>query len=238
MTDVDRQIARSAELLERTGERYRSGMIRRHRADGVGARIARIAAADGAILLATIMFAIIVGPIGLLGAVGVMGLLIATTIALAILPTAPEPTPEKLREVPLKALPAQTERWLATQRAALPAPAISLIDQIGVRLDTLSPQLATLGEDAPAAVEVRKLVGEQLPEFIKGYTRVPAELRRIERNGKTPDAQLLDGLRLIENEIGEMTSQLAEGDLDQLATRGRYLEIKYRGDGADTVGAD
>ncbi|OYY68742.1 hypothetical protein [Sphingomonas sp. 28-63-12] len=236
MTDVDRQIARSAELLERTGERHRAGMLRRQRTDGIGQRVTRIALADGAILLATIIFALAVGPIGLLGAVGVIGLLIVVTLALAILPTAPAPTPERLREVPLKALPAQTERWLATQRAALPAPAITLIDQIGLRLDTLSPQLATLGEDAPAAADVRKLVGEQLPEFIKGYTRVPPELRRVERNGKTPDAQLIDGLRLIENEIGEMTTQLAEGDLDQLATRGRFLEIKYRGDSADPVG--
>jgi hypothetical protein len=61
---------------------------------------------------------------------------------------------------------------------------------------------------------------------------VPPELRRVERNGSTPDAQLLDGLRLIESQIGEMTTQLAEGDLDQLATHGRFLEIKYRGDGA------
>ncbi len=230
MTDVDRQIARSAELLDRTAESRRAGMVRRQRAEGIGRRITRIAVADGAILLATIIFALVVGPIGLLGAVAVMGLLIAVTLALAIFPTVAAPTPEKLREVPLKALPAQTERWLSSQRAALPAPAISLIDQIGMRLETLSPQLATLGEDEPAAAEVRKLIGEQLPEFIKGYTRVPVELRRVERNGKTPDAQLLDGLRLIESEIGGMTSQLAEGDLDQLATRGRFLEIKYRGD--------
>ena len=27
-----------------------------------------------------------------------------------------------------------------------------------------------------------------------------------------------------------MSEELAQGDLDSLATRGRYLEIKYRGD--------
>ena len=236
MTDIDRQIARSAELINRVDARSRRSARRRHGPNDIGTRVARIAIADGAILLATIIFALAIGPIGLLGAVAVMGLMMATTVALAVFPATPLPTPEKLREVSLKALPQQTERWLDTQRPALPAPAITLIDQIGLRLDTLGPQLAMLGEDEPAAAEVRKLVGEQLPEFIKGYTRVPPELRRVERNGKTPDAQLLDGLRLIENEIGEMTTQLAEGDLDQLATRGRFLEIKYRGDGADPVG--
>jgi len=29
-----------------------------------------------------------------------------------------------------------------------------------------------------------------------------------------------------------MTEQLAQGDLDALATRGRFLEIKYRDEGA------
>ena len=77
---------------------------------------------------------------------------------------------------------------------------------------------------------MRKLVGEQLPEFVKGYQRVPQPLRGVPRNGKTPDAELIDGLKLIEQEIGEMSGRLAEGDLDSLATRGRFLEIKYRGD--------
>jgi hypothetical protein len=81
---------------------------------------------------------------------------------------------------------------------------------------------------------VRKLVGEQLPELLKGYARVPLPLRGVERNGKTPDAQLAEGLQLIDREISEMSSQLAQGDLDSLATRGRFLEIKYRDD--DAVG--
>jgi hypothetical protein len=52
----------------------------------------------------------------------------------------------------------------------------------------------------------------------------------VERNGRTPDQQLIDGLQLIDGEIGQMTEQLAQGDLDSLAVRGRYLEIRYRGD--------
>ncbi len=113
----------------------------------------------------------------------------------------------------------------------MPAPAVSLADAIGIKLDTLSSQLATLGEDEPmAASEVRKLLGEQLPELIRGYQRVPEPLRRVERNGRTPDQQLVDGLRIIDTEIAAMTQQLAQGDLDSLATRERYLQIKYQGE--------
>jgi hypothetical protein len=229
MTDVDRQIARSAELLQRTSATYREGLLRQQRSQSLGRRLTRIALADAAILIGAVVIGLGM-PLGMFGALAVMTLLIATTLMLAIFPTTPPPTPERLRAVDIKALPAQTRAWLETQRPALPAPAMTLVDQIGVRLQTLSPQLAMLRDEDPTAQEVRKLVGEQLPEFLKGYTQVPAPLRGVERNGKTPDAQLLDGLKLIDKEIGEMSEQLAQGTLDTLETRGRFLEIKYRGD--------
>jgi hypothetical protein len=33
----------------------------------------------------------------------------------------------------------------------------------------------------------------------------------------------------VESELSRMTEQLASGDLDKLATQGRYLELKYKG---------
>lgn len=232
-TDVDRQIANASEFLDRTRERYSSlsQRSRRRREAEFLRRLGRIALADAAILLAAFVIGWFV-PLGMFGALGVMALLIAATLIFAIFPVASTPTPEALAQVPLKALPLQTEQWLEQQRKALPAPARTLVDSIGVRLETLAPQLATLNEAEPAAAEIRKLVGEQLPELVRGYQRVPEPLRSVERNGLTPDQQLAQGLRLIEEEIGEMSSQLAQGDLDLLATRGRYLQIKYQGDDA------
>ncbi|UUL81753.1 hypothetical protein [Sphingomonas qomolangmaensis] len=232
MTDVDRQIARASEALDRSRERY--GQVRargkRKREAEVLKRVGRIAAADAAIIVGALILSAFV-PLGVGGALLVMGLLIAATLLLAIFPVAAAPTPQRLAETPLKALPLQTEQWLETQRRALPAPAQTLVDSIGVKLETLSPQLATLDEREPAAAEVRKLVAEQLPELLNGYGRVPEPLRRTERNGITPDQQLVNGLRVIDDEIAQMTAQLAQGDLDLLATRGRYLQIRYQGDG-------
>ena len=65
-------------------------------------------------------------------------------------------------------------------------------------------------------------------ELLKGYAKVPPPLRGVARNGKSPDAQLADALKLIDDEIGDMSAQIAQGDLDSLETRGRFLEIKYR----------
>ena len=230
MSEVDDQIARATAAMERISDGYRSNVGSAAGRASLSKRLVRIAIADVAILVAAIVIGMI-APIGLFGALLVMALLIAATVTLAIWPPERPPTPERLTQVDLKALPAQTERWLASQRPRLPAPAVTLADRIGARLDALSPQLARVGEDTPAAGDIRKLVGEQLPAFIGDYERVPKSLRNTPRNGRTPDAELIDGLKLIEQEIADMTAQLAQGDLDSFATRGRYLEMKYRDDG-------
>ncbi|MGY4397115.1 hypothetical protein ACVWZA_002306 [Sphingomonas sp. UYAg733] len=232
MTDVDRQIARSTEYLDRTRDRAAALSARRRKRQGteVLTRLGRIAAVDVTILIAAMVVGWII-PLGIGGAMLVMAALIAATLALAIFPTTPDVKPETFGQTPLKLLPMKTEQWLESQRPALPAPAQSLVDGIGVRLEALTPQMVDLNEQEPAAAEVRKLIGEQLPELLKGYSKVPQALRGIERNGKTPDQQLADGLKVIEEQIAGMSAQLAEGDLNLLATRGRFLEIKYREDG-------
>lgn len=235
MTDVDRLRARADALIERSRARAPATAadqrIRRRREADIVKRVTRIAAADGAILLSAIIFALAVAPLGITGAMIVAMLLIASTLLFAILPVGSTPEAEQLGQVPLKALPRTTEHWLDTQRPALPAPVLGLVDSIGVKLEILAPQLAKLDENQPAAGEVRKLIGEQLPELVRGYTRVPEPLRRVERNGLTPDQQLAQGLQVIDDEIAEMSAQLAQGDLDLLATRGRYLQIKYQSEG-------
>jgi hypothetical protein len=200
---------------------------RARQTQAIGKRLTRIAVADVAILIAAMVVGWIV-PLGIGGAMLVMALLVAATVFFAVWPAERAPTPERLAAVDIRALPAQTERWLEAQRPALPAPAMTLVDRIGLRLETLTPQLATLDANTQEAVDVRKLIGEQLPAFVKDYEKVPQSLRTTPRNGRTPDAELVDGLKLIEQEIGEMTARLAQGDLDNLSTRGRFLEMKYK----------
>ena len=194
-------------------------------------RLVRIAAAVVAILVGFTLVGMVM-PVGIMGALLLIVLLAAAVLGLAVWPAderAPPP-PEKLRTVDLKALPAQTGRWLGAQRPALPAPARGIADRIGARLDVLSPQLGSVDPETETALELRRLIGEQLPAFVNDYARVPVPLRGVERNGRSPDRELTDGLGLIEREIGAMTERLAQGDLDSLATRGRYLEMKYKGE--------
>jgi hypothetical protein len=190
-------------------------------------KVSRAAMAVGGVLLAAGVAGAILNGIGFFGVMltGIVG--VAAAYVMLRYPEMPMPTTESLKQTDLETLAGKTEIWLESQQAALPPPAISLMQNIGVRLDQLAPQLQSLSENDPAAFEVRRLVGEHLPELINGYRRIPDSLKRQEYAGKTPEQQLLDGLKVIDKEIETMTGQIARGELDKLATRGRYLELKY-----------
>ena len=190
-------------------------------------KVSRAAVAVGAVLIGAGIIGTVINGIGFSGVMITALAMAAAAYALLRYPKMPMPTTESLRQTDLATLAGKTEMWLESQRPALPAPAITLMQDIGLRLDQLAPQLQNLGENDPAALEVRKLVGEHLPELINGYKRIPETLKRKEHGGKTPEQQLVDGLKLIDREIETMTGQISRGELDKLATRGRYLELKY-----------
>ena len=190
-------------------------------------KVSRAAVAVGAVLIGAGIIGTVINGIGFSGVMITALAMAAAAYALLRYPKMPMPTTESLRQTDLATLAGKTEMWLESQRPALPAPAITLMQDIGLRLDQLAPQLQNLGENDPAAREVRKLVGEHLPELINGYKRIPETLKRKEHGGKTPEQQLVDGLKLIDREIETMTGQISRGELDKLATRGRYLELKY-----------
>lgn len=190
-------------------------------------KVSRAAVAVGAVLIGAGIIGTIIDGIGFSGVMITLLAGAAATYAFLRYPSMPMPTTESLRQTDLATLAGKTEMWLESQRPALPAPAVNLMQDIGLRLDQLAPQLQTLSDNDPAAREVRKLVGEHLPELINGYKRIPETLKRKEHGGKTPEQQLVDGLKLIDREIETMTGQISRGELDKLATRGRFLELKY-----------
>ena len=181
----------------------------------------------GVVLLALSIIGSIIGGIGVVGFSATVLAAVAVFALFMIFPKMPVPTPEKILKSDLRTLAGKTEIWLEAQRPALPPPAQNVLNEIGTRLDQLSPQLQHLGENDPAANDIRRLVGEHLPEMIASYQRIPAPMRKEEHAGSTPEAQLVSGLGVISKEIDAITRTIARGELDALATRGRYLELKY-----------
>ncbi|MET0180264.1 MAG: hypothetical protein ABW194_07260 [Novosphingobium sp.] len=232
--------ARGALVRQRAGGRSPSigrgsaRLKRRHAA----AKLKRMSAAMAAILVAAMAAGLILDGIGFEGLMLTLLAIVAAVVVLARYPRLQPPSRERLNEGDVRTLVGRTELWLEGQRPALPAPAVELVDRIGVQLDALGLQLEGLAAEQPAAIEVRKLVGEHLPSMIDSYRRIPGHLRGEDRGGRTPDQQLADGLGKISQEIDQVTRQLAAGDIDNLAIRGRYLDYRYGGALEDGTGGD
>jgi hypothetical protein len=232
MVDSRATMARAEEVLDRIRSQTSPRAVKAHRRRVVGF-FRRLKYAFFAVLGVALAGGLIGSFVTPLGIWGFFLMLVAMAIVFFGImgwPQAAEPTPQQMAKSDLPLLPSQTERWLEAQRPALPAPAQRLADEIGIKLEALGPQLAQLDPKAPAAYEFRKLMAEELPDLVEGYKKVPEGMRRAERNGGgSPDKQLVEGLRVVDDELRRMGEQLVSGDLDKLATQGRYLELKYRG---------
>lgn len=231
MSEVDKISALGNAAIERSRERRRpigtkSVALRRQH---LYKKLGRVLVAGGIVLIGAALFGALIKPLGFTGLLALMVLLIGVAVLFGKWPPFPEPRQADLPKADLKQLAGRTEIWLEAQRPALPAPARQLVDGIGVQLDLLAPQLQTLDAATPAAANIRKLVGEDLPELVAGYQRIPAGLRGETHGGRTPDETLLGGLKMLEREIGDAARTLAAGEIDKLATRERYLQLKYEG---------
>ncbi|MBT2134865.1 hypothetical protein KK137_11020 [Croceibacterium sp. LX-88] len=194
-------------------------------------RIKLIGASLLAIVFAAMALGIAIDGIGFTGIMVAFLAVVAATFLFSNFPKVRVPNRSDLNTGDVRHMVARTELWLEHQRPALPPPAVTLVDQIGVQLDALGLQLENVDPVHPAAVETRKLVGETLPGMVDAYRKIPASLRREERAGSTPDKQLVESLGKISNEIDRVTRQLADGALDDLAIRTRYLDYRYGADG-------
>ncbi len=192
-------------------------------------KLVRAFIAFWAVLVGAGVAGLVLGGIGLEGIMLTVLALIAVVAFFLVYPRMKPPRRADLTKGDVRQLVGRTELWLEHQRPALPPPAARIVGDIGVQLDALGLQLETIDPAHPAAQETRKLVGEYLPEMIESYRRIPGHLRREERAGGTPDQQLEESLRKISGEIDHVTRQLADGALDDLAIRSRYLDYKFGG---------
>ncbi|HYD25311.1 MAG TPA: hypothetical protein VEB68_10970 [Croceibacterium sp.] len=238
-SDVILREAKSSLVTQRSGGYHRRApSIGRGSADlkqrNLKTRLKLIGGSLLAILAATTLAGIVIDGIGFAGVVIAFFAVIAATLLFANFPKVRVPRRSDLNTGDVRQMVARTELWLEHQRPALPPPAVTLVDQIGVQLDALGLQLANVDPLHPAAVETRKLVGETLPGMVEAYRRIPAPLRKEQRAGATPEQQIVDSLGKISAEIDSVTRQLADGALDDLAVRTRYLDYRY---GQDDLGA-
>ncbi len=235
--DTERVISEGRALLRdnRTGGRHRmAGSIGKGSANAKMKNLVKRAGYFGAAVLAIFVAVSIAGAvlggIGFWGVVAAFFAVIGAGIVFSQFPKVKVPRRAELAKGNPRQMVARTELWLEAQRPALPPPAIKIVDQLGVQLDALGLQLETVDANHPAAREVRELVGEYIPETIENYRKVPENLRAKAHAGKTADQRLADSLSKLSGEVERVTHRLAEGALDDLAIKDRYLEYRYGGD--------
>jgi hypothetical protein len=191
-------------------------------------RIRRAFLALAGIWIAALVAGLALGGLSFMATLLSVLLGIAVFLFLSVYPSSPRTHADDLESASLPELAGSAELWLEGKRRALPNAAVDAIDMIGVRLEQLAPQLATIDENGPAAREVRKLLSEHLPGLVDSYTRIPPALRgKAGAGGTSPSEQLVDGLCVISDQIEDMSLDLSRNDIDALATRNRFLETKY-----------
>ena len=229
MADVPDSIARYDEWVERLKKTpaLQEARARRLKRRGrmLARRMWRMAIGLMLILVGAIGYGTAIAPLGFGGVALTVLLMALTLLFLARYPRDRDPVIEALPTVELKALPAQVEDWLDSQRRALPAPAAREIDQIMVQLDRLSPQLVQLEPGTAMAEEARRLISDHLPRLVRSYAEVPA----AERAGPEATARLREGLKVVGSEIERMTTTIARERLDALEVEGKFLESRYSG---------
>jgi hypothetical protein len=190
--------------------------------------------AIGILVVATIGFGLIVGPIGLTGLFVVSLAILAILILFSIWPGSEPKRVEYSEQVPTRTVVQQLESLLVRERPALPAPAARRADAISAQLPLLESRLAEVDPLDPLAQDARRLMGKHLPELIDRYERVPAPYRH-ERDGEglTVDERLSASLEAANTALGEIGSKLAQADRQAFETQGRFIESRYRDGGPE-----
>jgi hypothetical protein len=230
---VDEAIARFDEIVARYDGRTPAavGAARREytrTVRSIGRRLTNMGLAVAALIVSTIGFSFVVGPIGF---TGLFLVAVATLFVLILFSVWPaEPKQFKFSEqLPTRAVIQQLDSFLVRRRPALPAPAAQRIDSISAQLPLLESKLEHVDLLDPLAQDARRLMGKHLPELIERYEKIPAAYRQ-ERDGEgmTVDERLLAGLDAAREALDDLGSKLARDDLTAFETHGRFIESRYK----------
>lgn len=197
---------------------------------GVVRRVAGMGATIAALIIATIAFGMIVGPIGVTGLFLVALATLAIMLVFSFWPAEPKRV-QWSEQLATPTIVRQLEGLLVRERAALPAPAARRVDTISAQLPLLESRLGQVDALDPLAQDARRLMGKHLPELIERYERIPASHRQQpDGEGLTADQRLVVSLDAAASALGDIGQRLTEGDRQAFETQGRFIESRYRED--------
>jgi hypothetical protein len=194
----------------------------------IARRMTAMGMAIGALIVATIVFGLIVGPIGITGLFFVGLAILAILLLVSFWPSESKRVAYS-EQLSTSAVVRQLESMLVRRRPALPAPAAQRADAIGAQLPLLESRLGEIDALDPLAQDARRLMGKHLPELIDRYERIPAAYRgQPDGEGLTADQRLVASLDAARQALGEIGEKLVQGDRQAFETQGRFIESRYK----------
>lgn len=233
---VETDIARANELFDRIAGRagVSPASTRRLKRGTASAarRMSNIGIALAVIFAATITLGLVLNGIGLGGLFIVMCLVVLAVLVFGMWSPEKPIAPYK-DEMPNKTVVQRLAHVLDRERSALPAPAAQTVDAIHRQLPLIESKLDQLAPLDPLAQDARRLMGRHLPDLIEHYQRVPTEFRRErDAEGLTADDRLVQSLGAARSALDDLSRKLAHEDLTAFQTQGRFIESRYKDDGA------
>lgn len=122
---------------------------------------------------------------------------------------------------------------IKTARNKVPAEAGHRLEGIREHAEVLLPKLKELTESGALASSVRhdvlQTLTRYLPDTLASYLRLPPAYSKLhsDENGKTPQALLIEQLRLLEENLGRAVKEAFAEDVTTLQIQGRFLVEKF-----------
>lgn len=228
-----RALTRADDVMARVGNRdgaaRQAARRERQRLNaGLGKTLVKVGVAIFAVWLVTVIIGLInpIGLSGLIGAVlvglGLVGYIVARGSGQVIAP------PKIDAALPNGMLVDRLDSYLYRARPSLPAPAQAEVDALLGGLPDLKSALDKVGSGQPEAQDARRLMSTHLPNLVDRYLNIPRDYRDdVDGEGMTPDQRLVDALKASRQALGDVSEQLAKGNMLAFETQGRFIESRY-----------
>ena len=130
--------------------------------------------------------------------------------------------------LPLPELVVRAEEGLLDRCDDLPGRALPAADRIMAGLREIQPHLHTLGpRDEALAGEVRRLVGQHLPQLVDSYLALPDQSRTA---GAESSRRFTESLDIVAGELEHLLGQCCRDRQSDFDTHSRFIESRYRED--------
>lgn len=134
-------------------------------------------------------------------------------------------TPQTL---PLPELAVRAEEGLLDRCDELPGRALPATDRIITNLRELQPHLHGLGPaDAALEGDVRRLIGQHLPQLIDSWLALPAPSRG---SGSESSRRITESLGIVADEMDHLLERCCREVQSDFDTQSRFIETRYRED--------